>query len=221
MGSVESETASPSAASASAAHTPAAGANADPRRASGDSSSALTAKDLTFDLLQNAAYHSDRLAHFAGTHRVVSFITILFGTGAVAGAIASCPWLAGVSGVLTAVASSLDLAMDLAGQARLHEKLRERVFALMADVEEAGDDPARLRAIRGSLTRLFGEEAADMCVVNAMAHNAAVQATQRPVNPDDLIPLTAEHKRWRHWRRQPGDYLTAGEIARAKVAAGG
>ncbi len=210
MGSKPAETI---AANADAATEPATStADTNSGLPAGHSSAALTADGLTFDLLQNAAYHADRLAHFTRLHRGVSFFTILLGTGGITAAVADS-WVFGVIiGVAVAVLSSLDLAFDFRAQARLHERLRERVFAIMAELDEAGGDATRFPSIRGSLTRLFGEEPADMCAVSAMAYNAAIQATQRNVNPDDLIPLTFWQRLVRHWGRWPGQYLTVREI---------
>lgn len=224
MGSEPAETVATSAAATTAEPAqPTAGSEArHAAKPTGNSAASVTAADLAFDLLQNAAYHADRLAHFTRLHRSVSFVSIVLGAGAVVGALAKCPALAAAAGILVAVASALDLALDLRGQARNHERLRERVFSLMADIEEADGDPARLRTIRASLTRTYGEEAADMCVVNALAYNAAVQATHRNVDADDLIPLGWVKRLLRHWARWPGDYLTGRERkARAAKAGGG
>ena len=218
MGSEPTETVS----AAAAAPTGAAAASAGECAGREGQPAGNTAEALTFDLLQNAAYHADRLAHFTRLHRGVSFVSIVLGTGAVVGGLAKCPALAAAAGILVAVASALDLALDLRGQARSHERLRERVFSLMADIDEADGDPARLRTIRAALTRTYGEEAADMCVVNALAYNAAIQATHRNVDTNDLIPLGFVKRHLRHWARWPGDYLTGRELKRrAEKASGG
>lgn len=207
MGSVNAEaTTTPAAAS---------GAKAESGYEAATSRSAptpLSADDLRFELLRNAAYHADRLGFFSGLYRVISFIVVVLGTGAAATALTSWPGIAAVAGAVVALLTSLDLVLDLRGQARSHERMRARTFDILADVESHPNDANALRADHAALVRLYGEEGSDMFVVGAMAYNAAVQATQRHVMPDDLIPLTLRQRFLRHLFRQPGAYLTKQEM---------
>lgn len=190
MGSEQTEAAG-SAAAAAAIGT-------EPEGAAAGGAPALTPDDLRFDVLRNAAYHGARQAWFGGLHRATMFVTALAGTAAVGAALANNSRMALLPGLVTAVAAMLDLVFRWSERAAVHARLRERVFNLLADVEEADGTPEALRRAAAAMTRLYGEEPVTMCAVDALAQNAAKAATTRDLDPLDLIVVPRREYYARH-----------------------
>lgn len=180
----------------------------------------ITADGLRFELLRNAAYHADRLSFFEGCHRLVMFLSALSGTAAAGAALRQGSGWGVAFGLIVAGLTTLDLVLNLTARARHHETMRQRTFALLADLEEAPADGANVARCHAGLVRLYGEEGADMWAVSAMAWNTAFCALNRDIPEGALIEIGLRRRLLRNIFPQPGQYLTGREIAARKGQAG-
>lgn len=143
--------------------------------------------DLTrFRCLRNAAYHEDRERWFVGWHKLLMFIVVLSGTTAF-GAVMNAGGnkLAMWASLLATVAGVADLVFELDTKARLHAKLKGRMFDILARCEVAQD----CRDLDMEMTRIYADEPPTKHGVNAIAFNAAMDAMGRPVGEKyDLQP---------------------------------
>ncbi|MCS0501414.1 hypothetical protein [Ancylobacter mangrovi] len=228
MDGIDTEAADTAAPAGTAAATPGAPATGTDgsgaaQPAAGGTPAPLTVQDVRFDLLRNAHYHGDRLGFFERSHRLVMFITVLAGTAAVGSAFAESGVPTLIIGLVVAFFSTLDLVCDLSGAARLHEKIRQRCFDLMAELEEcAAGDTAACQRISASLVKIYGEEPHTMAAVEALAWNSALAAVTNPgeLDHDDLQTVTTWQWLTRHIWRYAGHTFTTprerAEIARRK-----
>jgi hypothetical protein len=147
----------------------------------------LTIENLRYDVLRNAAYHAARQAYFSGLYRGSLFITALSGTATISAALTEWKQAGAIAGIVTTVAAVLDLVFQLGERSAFHARMRERVFHLLAEAEEADASQRSLRKCFAALTRLYGEEPPTMKAVEACAWNAAKAATTRDLDKDDLL----------------------------------
>lgn len=166
----------------------AADAETDAERQSAGRKAALTeTDDLRFAVLRNAAYHNARQSWFGGLHRCIMFVTAMSGAATINAALTQAPRLAFWMGVATTAMATFDLVLGLSARAAEHARLREKVFSLLADVEECGETSEALRRCRAALTRLYGEEPSFMSAVDAVAYNTAKAAMTTELDRDDLL----------------------------------
>jgi hypothetical protein len=139
-------------------------------------------ESLLFDLTTGALYHRSREMTLAWLHRATMFVNIFAGTGAVVAFAKDKPDLAIGISFIVALASSANLAFDLAGGARRHAEHRRTYHDLAADLEEAEEKPSLTRRLRGRMIRAAGKEPAVFEAALADAYNAAIQSLGRDAN---------------------------------------
>ena len=86
----------------------------------------------------SSRYHARRQAFFETWSRVTAAVGVVFGSSAVATAIAQVhtpTWLLTVSGVIMTIAATVDLIVGTAAMARRHDDLRKRFMQLEARIE--------------------------------------------------------------------------------------
>jgi hypothetical protein len=128
-----------------------------------------------FDALRNSIYHVARKEHYDALNRTLNFLVIIFGAG-VAGKVSEHLHVEGVwleLGVL--VFATAQLTFDFGSKARTHEFLQRRYADLLAELElETTPNPAKWNS---KLHTIAGEEPMPMRALDALAYNAAVDAT--------------------------------------------
>jgi hypothetical protein len=128
-----------------------------------------------FDALRNSIYHASRREYYDTLNRLLNFLVIIFGAG-VAGKVSRLfhveeLWLE--FGVL--VFATAQLTFDFGSKARTHEFLRRKYQEMLADIElDTSPDSAKWRA---KLQTIAGEEPMPMRGLDALAYNAALDAT--------------------------------------------
>lgn len=130
-------------------------------------------RDLKFDALRNAIYHSSRRGFFDTLTRTFNFIVIAGGTAAVAdlgAAIDVAPW---VFAAIVTLAGISQLVFDFGGKARTHEFLQRRFYELNAEIAESASSESALARWEALLSRLYAEEPPPMRALDAVSYNAA------------------------------------------------
>ncbi|NEV01707.1 hypothetical protein [Bradyrhizobium uaiense] len=128
-----------------------------------------------FDALRNSIYHASRREYYDTLNRILNFLVIVFGAG-VAGKVSELfhfreLWLE--FGVL--VFATSQLTFDFGSKARTHEFLRRKYQEMLAEIElEPTPEVARWRS---KLQTIAGEEPMPMRALDALAYNAALDAT--------------------------------------------
>ena len=128
-----------------------------------------------FDALRNSIYHAARREFYDTLNRILNFLVIIFGAG-VAGKVSKLfhveeLWLE--FGVL--VFATAQLTFDFGSKARTHEFLQRKYKEMLAEMElETAPNPAKWNS---KLHAIAGEEPMPMRALDALAYNAAVDAT--------------------------------------------
>jgi hypothetical protein len=135
------------------------------------------AKDLRFDIMRNAIYHSARSRFLDFCNRVFVFLAILFGTSAAADLGSNWHFSPAWLSAFAAISATISLVGDFAVSSRTHAYLQRRYYEALAELERLGNvsdqDMPRLLDIRGRVTALYGEEPPPMRALDAVAYNAA------------------------------------------------
>lgn len=156
-------------------------------------------------------YHTRRQAFFETWSRVTAAIGVIFGSSAVASAIASvhaAPWLLGTTGVAMTVAATVDLIVGTASMARKHDDLRKRFMLLDSEIESAGaptiDDIIRWKAARLVIEM---DEPPPYIGLTLLCENELAMATQgleqKRTRIRWLVGVTAQWLRWPNEHAQP------------------
>ena len=193
--------AAPSSASASASASTEAGASTGgsagirPRRdASGPSSTEGSAEitprqSFQISCLSNTHYHEDRERFFARWHKLTMFVVVLGGAATFA-PLEQKYWIAAS---FVTIAGLIDLVFDVSGRARLHASLRRRIYEILA---EAQDEDVDLIKLKKRAIDVYADEPPCMHAVNALAHNSAMAAFERPKKLQ--IKMTPRQRFWRN-----------------------
>ena len=168
----------------------------------GDSATAPTETEeivlsaAKFEVLRSAYYHSARHKRYSALHRWLMFLVVLAGTAGFANIATSWVGQAGF-GFITASLATLDLVLDLRGNAELHGRLRSQFLGLLARIErsatKAGSDAPNWRA---EMIELTAQSADEYRCVDAIAHNEALDTLGLDPNFKLVIPWW--HKRLAH-----------------------
>jgi hypothetical protein len=150
--------------------------------------------ELRFDAMRNAIYNSSRRAFFETLTRFLNFIVVA--SGALAFSDLITQWWplvdARVLAAIAALAGLLQLVFDFGGRARTHEFLQRRFYEVLAEMAETRNpDEAKLDAWEATLNRLYSEEPPPFRALDAVAYNAAVDATD--MHKEGRIPLKLRH----------------------------
>jgi hypothetical protein len=126
-------------------------------------------EDLRFDLLRSALYHDMRQSGLLRAHRILLFLTILLGSGAIAAFGAEFPLIGQAAGVAVAVLGTASLVWDYGGVSKDHALLRQRFYALLSGLETGAD----VHTTKSEMTLIFADEPPVIYRVNQRAHNRA------------------------------------------------
>ncbi len=124
---------------------------------------------LRCDLLMNARYHASREAFLDTVHRVLMFLIIVLGAGAVTD-LFNTPWIRGAFAASAVIFAALDLTADLSNRARTHSMMKRRYFELLADLADGLKTPTQIEA---SMHRCSAEEEPAFHALLAESWNAA------------------------------------------------
>lgn len=141
--------------------------------------------DLLFGVRRSARYHSARRRFFHAWSRLLSFLSVLAGAGAVASLLAAAPgWVPMAVAGLVAVAQAAELVFDLSGKAMRHEGLYRDFVALEARIvsalgEPGGVDARRLADLNTERLRIEVGEPPVLRWLDVLCHNELAGAMGR------------------------------------------
>ena len=128
-------------------------------------------KDIRFDALRNAIYHSSRRRFFELLTRSLSFLVVVSGTAAVANLKMIEPRF---MAALAAIIGAIQLVFDFGGRARLHEKLQAQYFQLISAIDGTVNPTDADRAKwEAQLSLIYADEPPPMRALDALAYNKA------------------------------------------------
>jgi hypothetical protein len=120
-----------------------------------------------------------------------------------------------VLGLVVFLVGTLDLGFDLDGKARRHSMLRRRAFELLAEAERAKPNMHELKVKRALA---YADEPPCLHAVNALAFNAALAASGRPMGQSFKVgwwPARLRHL----FAYTPAKFRTLDEIAAEEAVA--
>ncbi|MEH2517185.1 hypothetical protein V1279_002758 [Bradyrhizobium sp. AZCC 1610] len=167
-----------------------------------------------FDALRNAIYHTTRKNYYDSINRALNFLVIILGAG-VAGKASDLIhikelWLE----FSVLVFATLQLTFDFGYKARTHEFLQRKYNEMLAEFElEAKPSPSKWRA---KLYTIASDEPMPMRALDALAYNAAVDATISDPSAKQLHRLRVPylHRLLRHFLAREGyEYKLESEAA--------
>lgn len=138
-----------------------------------------TVKDLRFDALRNALYHTARRMTFERWNRICNFLVIILGAAAMADAfkLYGIDIQKGWFGASVATIGALQLVFDFGGRARDHQSLQKEYYHLLADIEDRLDPTDEQVAVwNGRMTRILAEEPPTFRAIDAKAYNDALDS---------------------------------------------
>lgn len=178
--------------------------------AGGTPAAAAEIAGLEFQLATEVAYHTGREAWFGGLQRLTLFINVALGAGLLADYID-----VKLAGFLVALASTLDVTFDFAGQARRHRDLRGRFSALAEEIADRRCDPL---GVRRSMLRLNADAPPSYRAAEAIAYNQALAGLGRDKDYRLVVPII--QRLLRHCWPFGGTSYESIKDRRARMAAG-
>lgn len=154
-----------------------------------DSSLIRDAKNLKFELLRQAFYHSDELWFFLFVERSTKFLSAMAGTAVVGMAFASHPAFAIAIGSAITILQTIGLVFGISSRAVLHENKRQRYFYLLSELESKPANAEIIYRIQSEMMRTWSEEPSTKWAVEVMARNSAMSAMKGKLEKGDLIPI--------------------------------
>jgi hypothetical protein len=133
---------------------------------------------MRFELMRSAFYHDMCQTRLGRTHRLLTFVMVLLGSGAIAGFGAQCPIVGQVAGALVAVIGAASLVWGFGEAAVSHSDLRRRFYGLLADLEAGGD----LNDLTARMTMIYADEPPINARINDAAHDRAGNLVYGPGN---------------------------------------
>jgi hypothetical protein len=157
-----------------------------------------------FDALRNSIYHAARREYYDTLNRILNFLVIIFGAG-VAGKASKLfhieeLWLE----FGTLIFATAQLTFDFGSKARTHEFLQRKYAEMLADIElEPAANPAKWNS---KLYTIAGEEPMPMRALDALAYNAALDATTSDpeARKANRVRVPLCHRLLRHFIRRDG-----------------
>jgi hypothetical protein len=166
-------------------------------------------RDLRFDILRNAIYHTARRTFLDRTNKYCNFAIIVLGASAVG---KFGPLVGLTDEILIAAATiiaTLQLVFDIGVKARDHEFLQRRFYELIAKMERESHHtdsidgseklitapPSKIAEWSAELFLLYAEEPPPLRALDAVAYNAACDS----VNSDKRVHITFWQNLWRQF----------------------
>ncbi|MEQ8393902.1 hypothetical protein [Thalassobaculum sp.] len=149
-----------------------------------DAPKADTAYDLWADAERSARYHAERAGFFDAIHRTLNFI--VFVTASSAAVSVATQWLStpaynAVFMLLPAVIAAIEAAFGISTKARLHDSLRQRLFALAGRIDRFEDSSHRIQEWHNELYAALADEPPTVYyALNAACYNAVAQVIGAP-----------------------------------------
>ena len=154
---------------------------------------------LKFDVMRNIMYQSAREGWYGRLHKTVMFFATVFGTGAAVTILASLPQYTSVTlGLLVAALTTLDLVVDLSGQARKHNGLRQRFYSVLAELEDCIEDTTDLSTIRKQMYALYADEPVILRALDAICWNQTYLSLKQDPQFENLIHVSWFESLMRH-----------------------
>jgi hypothetical protein len=151
-----------------------------------------------FDALRNSIYHAARRQYYVTLNRFLNFIVIILGASVFGKASKIIHveevWLE----FSVLVFATLQLTFDFGSTARTHEFLQRKYADMLAEMEiEADTNPAKWNS---KLFTIAGEEPMPMRALDALAYNAALDATTSDLEKkkEDRVRVPFCHRFLRH-----------------------
>src|SRR6266516_2974771 len=157
-----------------------------------------------FNALRNSIYHTARREYYDTQNRLLNFVVIILGAG-VAGKASKLfhieeLWLE--FGVL--IFATAQLTFDFGSKARTHEFLQRKYYDMLADIElQPTANPAKWNS---KLHTIAGEEPMPMRALDALAYNAALDATTSDpeIKRENRLRVPFCHRLLRHFIARDG-----------------
>jgi hypothetical protein len=136
--------------------------------------------EAKFDALRNAVYHTARKNFYDAFNRLLNFLVIVLGA-AVAGKVSKLfpieeLWLE----FAVLIVATAQLTFDFGFKARTHEFLQRKYHEMLADLEL--DPSSELQKWKSKLQTIAADEPMPMRALDALAYNAAIDATYFDAN---------------------------------------
>lgn len=148
--------------------------------------------ELRFNALRIAIYHTARRMFFETATRYLNFVVVASGGFAFANLLDGWGLKGGILAAVAALAGLMQLVGDFGSRARTHEFLQRRFYEIVAEIAEAKNPGAsKFDGWEAALNRLYAEEPPPMRALDAVAYNAAVDAT-------DIMKKGRISLRWWH-----------------------
>ncbi|WP_040617050.1 hypothetical protein [Roseibium sp. TrichSKD4] len=139
---------------------------------------AMDRDNLRFNILRNALYHTACLRLFDRFNKVLSFLVVILGAGAMSDLSSEFGIDLIYIGALIATVGSIQLVFDLAGRARTHQQLQKDYYYLLADIEGQLDGCEDACAKwQAQMIRITASEPPTLRAIDAKAYNDALDAT--------------------------------------------
>lgn len=157
-------------------------------RSSGPVAEKAVADGIRVSCLTNASYHGTREATLDGVHRVLMFLVIVLGAGALIDVVGR-DWTKDAFAAGAAILAALDLTFDLSNRARAHAMMKRRYFELLAEFAEGRKTAVDCDVC---LERFSAEEEPPFHIVHKLSWNAAQESVYGSEAYRFVIPW------WRH-----------------------
>jgi hypothetical protein len=128
-----------------------------------------------FDALRNAIYHTARRDYYDCCNRLLNFAVIVLGAGVATKAAGMIHVTGIVLELSVLVTATAQLTFDFGFKARTHEFLQKRYFEMLEQMEL--DDDIDQKKWTAKLYSIASEEPMPMRALDALAYNAALDAT--------------------------------------------
>lgn len=138
-------------------------------------------RDVKFDALRNALYHSARRSALETMNRMINLVVIVAGAAAVSdlfGPTFDVRWFA----LAATIAGAFQLVFDFGGRAKEHAFLQKRFYDVVAEIEKSSTATEQdICRWRGDLVTIYADEPPTMRVLDAIAYNNAGDALDMPM----------------------------------------
>jgi hypothetical protein len=165
------------------------------------------AKNLKFELLRQAFYHADEFWFFLFVERLTKFLSVMAATAVVASVVARHPSYATMSAIIITALQMLGLVFGFHTKAVLHDRLRERYFALLTELETQPLSAEAIAKINSQMIREWEKEPVTFWCIDALAWNSALSTMSKDIKKADFIKIYALEKFIRHVYRFSPEYF--------------